>query len=70
MWIHRCSLPISMDNLPIFDEVVIMLGNYEHFYTLMNNSGLCIYYYNSWAISSLAAANLKIAPQNRQRILF
>lgn len=40
MWIHRCSLPISMDNLPIFDEVVIMLGNYEHFYMLMNNSGL------------------------------
>ena len=31
-----------MDNLPIFDEVVIMLGNYEHFYMLMNNSGLCM----------------------------
>ena len=29
-----------MDNLPIFDEVVVMFGNYEHFYMLMNNSGL------------------------------
>ena len=31
-----------MENSPIFDEVVVMFGNYEHFYMLMNNSSLII----------------------------
>jgi len=31
-----------MDNSLIFDEEVVMFGNYEHFYMLMNNSGLVL----------------------------